>query len=193
MRSKRLFVLIHIVIVFTLCSCNQAPDSTPEMPTSVNRPPTSPLITPLVKSFSTYRGDSAYGGTRNYEIEYDTSKWRVNSDPDSNPITTGDEELQNITDHNCIVSLRKIMYDLISIESFELAGRQWKFASRVIPDSQSDKMANLVFYSTDVVDPRAGEIIYQFTVQLPLPYNETHKSQCQQEAEVVINTFRIIE
>ena len=153
----------------------------------------SPLITPQEKSFSTYRVKSVYGGTQSYEIDYDPTKWQVNLDPDSNPITTGDEQLQNITDPNCIVSLRKIMFDLIIIESFELAGRQWGFSSRVIPDSQSDKIANFIFYSTDVVVPHAGGITYQFTVQLPLPYDETHKSQCQQEAEIVINTFRIIE
>ena len=193
MRSKRLFMLIQMVIAFTLCSCTQAPNSTPEIPTPVNNPPASPLITPQTKSFSTYRGDSFYGGTRNYEIDYDPSKWQVNLDPDSNPNTPGDEQLQNITDPNCVVALRSIAFDVTFHKSLELAGRQWKFASRVIPDSQKDKIADFIIYMTDAIDPHAGEIAYAFIVHLPSPYDDKVKSRCQQEAEVVINTFRIIE
>ena len=51
----------------------------------------------------------------------------------------------------------------------------------------------IIDYITDAMDPVEGDIAYFFTVFVPAPGELTNKSQCEQQAEAVIQTLRILD
>ena len=106
-----------------------------------------------------------------YEIWYDASIWQYTEREDEEP------GLINREDPNCYLSLRGEAGEAPPVAKVVLAGLEW-----TIYDGKYS-----TYYS--ITDP----FNYIFRVDLPDPYQLTAKSTCQQLAEEVINTFRIMD
>jgi len=157
-----------------------------------------------LNSYDTHRAASratdlprstAYPETLPYEVDYDPALWQLIEDFDNNPQTLHDERLQFSQDTNCSIALFGGPMERIYIGSVELAGRRWALAPRSVTIEKDETKSQLSFlvYTTDAVDPVAGNIAYFLMIYLPMPHDPAQKSICQKQAEAVISTFRIVD
>lgn len=139
----------------------------------------------------TFRGATGYIETREYEVDYDPAWWQLIDDPSSNPHPLYEKRLQNRLDVGCSIGLLSGPRQLTITDRIELAGREWRLAAMdaIVDQTQTP----IIEYSTDATDPTAGLISYFFTVFLPSSDDPQSQKHCRQQAETVIDTFRIVD
>ncbi len=143
----------------------------------------------------TYRGATNYVGTREYEMDYDPTRWQLIEVPENTPRSTYEiQRLQNREDTNCMIDLYGGPIGVEITERIELAGRKWILAEFLaLIDQTKDLRVPIIMYITNATDPVAGEIGYFLAILLPTQEDSQAKQQCRQQAEEVIATFRIVD
>jgi len=207
MGLKRVSYIVLSILTFFLSNCaDTSPLSTltpakemagrapPQQPASPlpSEPPAA--ATKPLSSTLTYRGEAAYPGARPYEINYEATQWQLIEDFDANPLTPHDSRLQNQLNSLCFIALYGGPIEVNITGSTELTGRKWLLATQLAWVERTAKTeVPIIIYLTDATDPVMGPIGYFFTVILPSSEQEAIKSPCQQAAEQVIATFRIVD
>lgn len=208
MNAKRLNYFGIVVFVFLLIGCDGHSSSSSPLPiqTALNNPLITqqpgaiPFVTEQITAtfnssrLLTYRGATGYTGTREYAIDYDTEQWQLLYDYEPNFNSIYDNSLQNRQDPRCYIVLYGGPMQMKMTGSTELAGRRWNLAAfEGVVDTKPPKKLSFITYITFANDPVGGNISYYLTVYLPVVDDPAVKSHCQQQAEAVISTFRILD
>ncbi|MCX6048353.1 MAG: hypothetical protein NT075_24895 [Chloroflexi bacterium] len=168
--------------------------ATPQQPASPLPNEQPAAATNPISSTLTYRGETGYALARQYAVDYAAAQWQLIKDYDANPGTDHDERLQNRQEPACWMALFGGPMEMDITGQIELAGRKWLLSvglGRI--DQRIEKLVPVVVYMTAADDPLAGPIAYFLAVYLPPSEQPDRKSPCQQAAEQVIATFRIVD
>jgi len=160
-------------------------EATVEMPAAVPPPATelppastvSPATgTPEPKggTVAHYQGPNPYRATPLFDVSYDAAVWEYVEDDDSGR----QSQLKHRSLPGCTVWLRAGPVDATQMAMAWLAEREW-----IISQVQS----NIIQYSS-----AQGDISWIFGVLLPEAYSGRGNSNCQDAAEQVIDTFRVL-
>jgi hypothetical protein len=124
-----------------------------------------------------YQGYTAYGtGMPPFELTYDTDAWSI--EPDKQDDSAYWLISKEISD--CHLFLREGPREYIRISERQLAGRTW------VVSIVGSNYPNYLIYST-VIENYAA----LFRINLPMNVPNHLREECQLQAEVVLNTFRI--
>jgi hypothetical protein len=123
---------------------------------------------------ASYRGPNPYRPTPMYEVTYDPAVWEYVADDGSGRPS----QLKHRTMIGCTIWLRAGPVDAKEVAQVWLADRAW---------SLSQVQSNVIQY----VAPQDG-FAWIFGVLLPEPFTGMANSNCQDAAELVIGTFKVI-
>jgi hypothetical protein len=121
-----------------------------------------------------YRGPNPYRATPAFEVAYDPALWQYVEDDGSGR----QSQLKHTSLPGCAVWLRAGPVGATPVATVWLAGRAWTLA-QVQP--------NIIQYSSS-----QGDISWIFGVLLPETYSGRGNSNCQDAAEQVIDTFKVL-
>lgn len=113
-----------------------------------------------------------------YEVWYDANVWQFGGDMEP--------RLTNRDNPDCYLSLLGPAMENESLDHVRLAGRNWTI--RGGGWDENGELGNSIIYVS-----LEGVGAYIFEVDLPEPYQAGEKSICQQLAEDVIDTFKIMD
>lgn len=189
MKIKAISHLLIAISIFVSACAEQV-----ERPVVVATP-TDEIIVQETPQLLTYRGATGYSATLEYEVDYDPIHWQLIEVPENTPQTPYEtQRLQNLKNIDCMIDLFGGPIGVEITEQIELAGREWKLAEFLAQIDQSVQLkVPIIMYITHATDPVAGEISYFLTILLPTQDDPLAKQQCQQQAEEVIATFRIVD
>lgn len=206
--TKYVFLLCTLLVLAVTACTNQAQPQqgvdietpsaapiSPVIPAAISQSPESPLSEPTQENTQenteeniesllsenehlTHVSDLvSYPEIPPYEVWYDAEIWQFTEDDEPG--------LVNLEDSNCYLSLRNAPGGAEPVDAISLAGRVWTIFGGT---DENGEPASSIVYST-----QAGDGGYLFRIDLPEPYQEGEKSICEQLAEEVIDTFRVMD
>ena len=157
-------------------------EATVEMPAAVpppatELPPASPATVtpePTGGTVATYRGPNPYRATPLFDVAYDAAVWEYVEDDGSGR----QSQLVHRSLPGCAIWLRAGPAGATPMAMAWLAERPWTL---------SQVQSNIIQYSSP-----QGEISWIFGVLLPEAYSGRGNSNCQDAAEQVIDTFKVL-
>ena len=139
---------------------------------------TSPAATTPVASTATgvahYQGPNPYRATPAFDVAYDTAVWKYVEDDGSGR----QSQLKHSSLPGCAVWLRAGPVDATQMAMTWKAEREWTI---------SQVQSNIIQYSS-----AQGDITWIFGLLLPEAYSGRGNSTCQDAAEQVIDTFKVL-
>jgi hypothetical protein len=189
-----LFVLA-LVMLATMGGCVRAPASaepnatvlpsttaapadpaTTEMPTvETAEEPVAVTPEPAEETVAHYQGPNPYRATPRFDVAYDTAVWEYVEDDGSGR----QSQLKHRSDPGCTIWLRAGAVGVKEMATVWLAERAWTIGQ---------VQAQTILYTSP-----EGDISWNFGVLLPEEYSGMGNSSCQDAAERVIDTFKIVE
>lgn len=151
----------------------ETPVETPvEMPTEA-----AAAVTPEAaeETMAHYQGPNSYRATPRFDVAYDTAVWEYVEDDGSGR----QSQLKHRLDPGCAIWLRAGAVGVTEVATVWLAERAW-----TIGQVQSQA----ILYTAP-----EGDISWNIGVLLPVEYSGMGNSSCQDAAERVIDTFKIVE
>ncbi len=140
----------------------------------------------------TFRGESMYPGMRQYEVEYDAARWQLIGAAPGN-FKPYEMRLQDRRTPACMLDLFNGLLEGEYSREVEFGGRKWRIGAPVeIMDPVTGYQVVEVSYITQAQDPIGGAIAYFFLIFVPAQAEPDSRSECQQAAEAVLTTFRIV-
>ena len=130
---------------------------------------------PAVETVAHYQGPNPYRATPRFDIAYDTAVWEYVEDDGSGRLS----QLKHRSDPGCTIWLRAGPVGATEVATVWLAERAWTL---------SQVQSHVILYSAP-----EGDIGWNFGVLLPEEYSGMGNSSCQDAAERVIDTFKVIE
>ena len=140
---------------------------------TVEAPATS-AVTPTAAGVAHYQGPNPYRATPAFDVAYDAAIWEYVEDDGSNR----QSQLKHRLLPGCAVWLRAGPVGAAPMGMVWLAEREW---------SISQVQSNIIQYSS-----AQGDIAWIFGVLLPEAYSGRGNSNCQDAAEQVIDTFKVL-
>lgn len=122
-----------------------------------------------------YQGPNSYRATPRFDVAYDTSVWEYVEDDGSGR----QSQLKHRSDQGCTIWLRAGAVGTTEVATVWLAERAWTIG-QVQPQ--------VILYTAP-----EGDISWNFGVLLPQEYSGMGNSSCQDAAERVLDTFKIVE
>ena len=158
---------------------SQTPAEDPSMQPAVEAPATtSPAATSAVAATAAgvahYQGPNPYRATPAFDVAYDAAVWEYVEDDGSGR----QSQLKHSSLPGCAVWLRAGPVDATQMAMSWLAEREWTI---------SQVQSNIIQYSS-----AQGDITWIFGVLLPEAYSGRGNSNCQDAAEQVIDTFKVL-
>ena len=150
-----------------------AGEATVEVPSSPATAATTPEA-PTAGGASHYQGPNPYRATPAFDVAYDPAVWEFVANDGSGR----QSQLKHRSLSGCAVWLRAGPVGATPVATVWRAGREWTIA-QVQP--------NIIQYSSS-----QGDINWIFGVLLPETYSGRGNSNCQDAAEQVIDTFRVL-
>jgi hypothetical protein len=130
---------------------------------------------PTEASVAHYQGPNPYRATPRFDVAYDTAVWEYVEDDGSGRLS----QLKHRSDPGCTIWLRAGPVGATEVATVWLAERAWTLAQ---------VQSHVILYSAP-----EGDIGWNFGVLLPEEYSGMGNSNCQDAAERVIDTFKVIE
>lgn len=143
-------------------------DATVEEPATVAAEPTEEGVTH-------YQGPNSYRATPRFDVAYDTAVWEYVEDDGSGR----QSQLKHRSDPGCTIWLRAGAVGATEVATVWLAERAWTIAQ---------VQSQVILYTAP-----EGDISWNFGLLLPEAYSGMGNSSCQDAAERVIDTFRLVE
>ncbi len=143
-------------------------DATVEEPATVAAEPTEEGVTH-------YQGPNSYRATPRFDDAYDTTVWEYVDDDGSGR----QSQLKHRSDPGCTIWLRAGAVGATEVATVWLAERAWTIAQ---------VQSQVILYTAP-----EGDISWNFGLLLPEAYSGMGNSSCQDAAERVIDTFKIVE
>lgn len=150
------------------------PSATPAPAATVSASAGTAVPEPTASDLGRYRGPNPYRATPAFEVAYDPALWQYVEDDGSGR----QSQLEHTSMPGCAVWLRAGPVGATPVASVWLAEREWTIA-QVQP--------NIIQYSSP-----QGDISWIFGVLLPETYSGQGNSNCQDAAEQVIDTFKVL-
>jgi hypothetical protein len=136
--------------------------------------PATPAVAPTAAGVAHYQGPNPYRATPAFEVAYDAAVWEYVEDDGSGR----QSQLKHRSLPGCAVWLRAGPVDATQMAMVWLAEREWTL---------SQVQSNIIQYSS-----AQGDITWIFGVLLPEAYSGRGNSNCQDAAEQVIDSFRVL-
>ena len=130
---------------------------------------------PAAETATHYQGPNPYRTTPRFDVAYDTAVWEYVEDDGSGRLS----QLKHRSDPGCTIWLRAGPVGATEVANVWLAERAWTL---------SQVQSHVILYSAP-----EGDIGWNFGVLLPEEYSGMGNSSCQDAAERVIDTFKIVE
>ena len=140
---------------------------------TVEAPATS-AVTPTAAGVADYQGPNPYRATPAFDVAYDAAMWEYVEDDGSGR----QSQLKHRSLPGCAVWLRAGPVGATPVATVWLAEREWTI---------SQVQSNIIQYSSP-----QGDIAWIFGVLLPEAYSGRGNSNCQDAAEQVIDTFKVL-
>ena len=137
--------------------------------------PATVAAEPTEESVAHYQGPNSYQATPRFDVAYDAAVWEYVEDDGSGR----QSQLKHRTDPGCTIWLRAGAVGTTEVATVWLAERAW-----TIGQVQSHV---ILYWAPE------GDIGWIFGVLLPEEYSGMGNSSCQDAAERVIDTFKIVE
>ncbi len=137
--------------------------------------PATDAAEPTEESVAHYQGPNSYRATPRFDVAYDTATWEYVEDDGSGR----QSQLKHRSDPGCTVWLRAGAVGTTEVATVWLAERAW-----TIGQVQS----HVILYTAP-----EGDISWNFGVLLPEAYSGMGNSSCQDAAERVIDTFKVVD
>ena len=159
---------------------SQPPAGTPRCCQPARQPsrPTSPAATtpvaPTAAGVAHYQGPNPYRATPAFDVAYDAAVWEYVEEDGSGR----QSQLKHRSLPGCAVWLRAGPVGATQMAMAWLAEREWTI---------SQVQSNIIQYSS-----AQGDIAWVFGVLLPEAYSGRGNSTCQDAAEQVIDTFKVL-
>jgi len=150
------------------------PPATPAPAATVSASAGTTVPEPIASGLARYQGPNPYRATPAFEVAYDPALWQYVEDDGSGR----QSQLKHTSMPGCTVWLRAGPVGATPVATVWLAGRAWTIA-QVQP--------SIIQYSSS-----QGDISWIFGVLLPETYSGRGNSNCQDAAEQVIDTFKVL-
>lgn len=132
-------------------------------------------LEPAAETVAHYQGPNPYRATPRFDVAYDTAVWEYVEDDGSGR----QSQLKHRSDPGCTIWLRAGAVGSTEVATVWLAERPWTIAQ---------VQSHVILYWAP-----EGDIGWIFGVLLPEEYSGMGNSSCQDAAERVIDTFKIVE
>lgn len=141
--------------------------------TAASPAPVSPV--PVETTMVHYQGPNSYRATPRFDVAYDTAVWEYVEEDGSGR----QSQLKHRSDPGCTIWLRAGAVGAVEVATVWLAERAWAIAQ---------VQSQVILYTAP-----EGDISWNFGLLLPEAYSGMGNSSCQDAAERVIDTFKIVE
>jgi len=136
--------------------------------------PATPAVAPTAAGVAHYQGPNPYRATPAFDVAYDAAVWEYVEEDGSGR----QSQLKHRSLPGCAVWLRAGPVDAAQMALAWLAEREWTI---------SQVQSTIIQYSS-----AQGDITWIFGVLLPEAYSGRGNSNCQDAAEQVIDTFKVL-
>jgi len=136
--------------------------------------PATPAVAPTAAGVAHYQGPNPYRATPAFDVAYDAAVWEYVEEDGSGR----QSQLKHRSLPGCAVWLRAGPVAATQMAVAWLAEREWTI---------SQVQSNIIQYSSP-----QGDIAWIFGVLLPEAYSGRGNSNCQDAAEQVIDTFKVL-
>ena len=150
------------------------PPATPAPAATASASAGTTLPEPTASGLARYQGPNPYRATPAFEVAYDPAWWQYVEDDGSGR----QSQLKHTSLPGCAVWLRAGPVDATQMAMTWKAEREWTI---------SQVQSNIIRYSS-----AQGDISWIFGVLLPEAYSGRGNSNCQDAAEQVIDTFKVL-
>ena len=160
-----------------LPTATAAPNNEPVEETAETPAEAAAAVTPepAEETVAHYQGPNSYRATPRFDVAYDMAVWEYVEDDGSGR----QSQLKHRSDPGCTIWLRAGAVGVTEVATVWLAERAW-----TIGQVQSQA----ILYTAP-----EGDISWNIGVLLPVEYSGMGNSSCQDAAERVIDTFKIVE
>ena len=174
MNNTRFFLaFVFVAGVLSACTGQPTPLSLTSTPV-VSQQASATIVSTISDGLTHYQGPNPYRSSPSFDVGYDPSVWEYVEDDGSGR----QSQLMHRSLSGCSVWLRAGPVGAAAISTVSLAEYDWTI-SQIQP--------NILMYLT-----LTDDIAFIFGLILPDAYSVKTRSPCQQAAEEVIKTFKIV-